>query len=181
MGQTSAAVEEAARTLVLNVGYDPVRVVPWTAAVTMLWLEKADVVSEYPAVIRSQTIEIQMPAVLRLRKRQRKTGAVRFKRRYVFARDRWTCQYCGERFVATGLTYDHVLPRARGGKTRWENIVTSCGPCNHEKANRTPEEAGMKLLKRPKKPRWMPAVIARALESGEPVPAQWEQWVQWLL
>lgn len=172
---------EGPKTLVLNVGYDPVRVVPWTAAVTMVWLEKADVVSEYDCVIRSQTIEIGMPAVLRLRKRQRKTGTVRFKRRYVFARDKWTCQYCGQRLPAEDLTYDHVVPRARGGLTRWENIATSCSPCNHRKGDRTPREAGMRLIKVPKKPRWMPSVIARALEAGEDVPAQWIQWVQWLL
>ncbi len=176
-----AAVDEVAQTLVLNVGYDPVRVIPWYRAVTLLWLEKADVVSEYDQLVRSQTIEIGVPAVLRLRKRQRKTGQVQFKRRYVFARDRWKCQYCGEKFPAQKLTYDHMIPRARGGRTTWENIVTSCEPCNHKKGDRTPKEAGLKLLKKPKKPRWMPLVIARAMESGDSVPEEWYQWVAWLL
>lgn len=169
----------AKRTLLLNVGYEPVRVVSWQRAVTMIWLDKVDVVSEYDQVLRSSTIEIQMPAVMRLRRYHPHIESVKFKRHFVYARDRWNCQFCQKRFPASQLTYDHVLPKSRGGRTTWENIVTSCSPCNHEKGDRTPEEAGMKLLKKPVKPRWFPEVIVRALEANE-VPDQWYDWISWL-
>ena len=82
---------------------------------------------------------------------------VRFTRHSVYERDRYTCQYCDHRFGkgnARQLNMDHVIPRERGGTTTWENIVTACIPCNTKKANRTPSESGMKLLRTPAKPKW---------------------------
>lgn len=81
---------------------------------------------------------------------------VRFSRLNIYARDGSTCQYCGRRFSRSELNLDHVIPRSRGGRTTWENIVCSCIPCNLKKGGNTPEEAGMKLLKRPAQPRWNP-------------------------
>lgn len=81
---------------------------------------------------------------------------VRFSRQNIFLRDQSTCQYCNQRFARTDLNLDHVIPRSRGGRTTWENVVCSCIKCNLEKGSRTPEEAGMVLAKRPTRPRWSP-------------------------
>jgi 5-methylcytosine-specific restriction endonuclease McrA len=81
---------------------------------------------------------------------------VRFSRFNIYARDDSTCQYCGRRFPRSDLNLDHVVPRSRGGSTNWENVVCSCVPCNLRKGGRTPEEAGMRLLRHPARPRWTP-------------------------
>ncbi len=81
---------------------------------------------------------------------------VRFSRFNIYARDDSTCQYCGRRFSRSELNLDHVVPRSRGGSTNWENVVCSCVPCNLRKGGRTPEEAGMRLLRHPSRPRWTP-------------------------
>ncbi len=81
---------------------------------------------------------------------------VRFSRFNIYARDDSTCQYCGRRFSRSELNLDHVVPRSRGGSTNWENVVCSCVPCNLRKGGRTPEEAGMRLLRHPARPRWTP-------------------------
>jgi 5-methylcytosine-specific restriction endonuclease McrA len=81
---------------------------------------------------------------------------VKFTRQNVFLRDKHTCQYCAKVFIERELNLDHVHPRGKGGKTHWENIVTSCIPCNTRKANRLPHEVGMRLLKEPRVPKWRP-------------------------
>lgn len=81
---------------------------------------------------------------------------VKFTRQNVFERDKNTCQYCGRKFDRKDLNLDHVIPRQQGGLTTWTNIVCSCIECNRKKANRTPEQAGMHLIRKPKKPRWRP-------------------------
>jgi 5-methylcytosine-specific restriction endonuclease McrA len=83
-------------------------------------------------------------------------GRVRFSRLNIYARDNDTCQYCGLQLSRAELNLDHVVPRAQGGRTSWENVVCSCIPCNLHKGGRTPEQAGMKLLKRATRPRWTP-------------------------
>ena len=81
---------------------------------------------------------------------------VRFSRRNIFQRDKNTCQYCGRRFSKLDLTIDHVVPRSRGGRDTWENLVLACVKCNVRKGNRTPEEAGLRLIRSPRKPSWIP-------------------------
>lgn len=83
---------------------------------------------------------------------------VKFTRHNIFERDRNTCQYCGNQFDRKELNLDHVVPRDRGGPTSWENIVCSCIPCNTRKSNKTPFEAGMSLIRKPKRPKWRPFV-----------------------
>jgi 5-methylcytosine-specific restriction endonuclease McrA len=106
-----------------------------------------------------------------LRRFRRDRQAIRFSRVNIYTRDAFTCQYCGERFDTEGLTFDHVLPRSAGGRTSWENIVTACVPCNHAKANRTPEQARMHLRRRPAKPRYLPVVTAQM--DRRYVPDEW--------
>jgi 5-methylcytosine-specific restriction endonuclease McrA len=81
---------------------------------------------------------------------------VRFTRNNVYARDRDTCQYCGRRFPRSELNLDHVVPRSQGGLSTWDNVVCSCHPCNRRKGGRTPEQSGIRLLKKPTRPAWTP-------------------------
>jgi 5-methylcytosine-specific restriction endonuclease McrA len=83
-------------------------------------------------------------------------GRVRFSRLNIYARDGDTCQYCGRKLARSELNLDHIIPRSKGGKTSWENVVCSCVPCNLQKGGRTPEQANMRLLKKPLRPRWTP-------------------------
>jgi 5-methylcytosine-specific restriction endonuclease McrA len=170
------------RTLLLNKGYEPIEIIPWQDAITLWWVTKAEILSSYEdKLLRSASITMPAPAVLRLKTSHRyRRDFVPFERHYVYARDGWRCQYCGNRFSDDDLTFDHVVPECRGGKTWWDNIVTACSSCNSYKDDRTPEEAGMTLLRRPKKPSWLPGVLALLVHKGE-VPIQWADWVDWLL
>lgn len=166
------------QTLVLDPSYRPVDVVHWTRAVTMLWEGKVEVIHEHEAEARSTYLVIKIPSVVRLvRAFRRDKKPVKFSRVNIYARDDYRCQYCGERGKMSELTYDHVLPRARGGRTDWENIVTACAECNAMKRCRTPEEAGMKLLKQPTQPKVAPAVMVRI--SRESAPEAWRDYLYW--
>jgi 5-methylcytosine-specific restriction endonuclease McrA len=93
---------------------------------------------------------------------------VRFSRINVYGRDRSTCQYCGRRFPRTDLNLDHVVPRSKGGRTTWQNVVCSCLDCNRRKGGRTPQQAGMRLIAPPRRPRWTPMVGVLAGRRGYP-------------
>ena len=159
--------------LFLDNDWQPLRVEHWTRAVTDLCLGKIEVVAySRDRAIKGVGRDYPMPAVVRiLRRFRRDRQAIRFSRINIYARDRFTCQYCAVRFLAEDLTFDHVLPRAAGGRTAWDNIVTACVPCNSRKANRTPREARMTLLRRPAKPRFLPTVTVRI--DGRHVPEEW--------
>lgn len=166
------------RTLVLDMGYQPHRIVSWKRAVTMLFEGKVEVVEEYDEDIRSVSITIKMPAVVRLLRALRgRKRAMKFSRINVMSRDKFRCQYCGRRLPMSKLNYDHVIPRSRGGRTVWENIVTACYRCNDRKGNRSPGEAGMRLLRQPVKPRSLPFVALR-FDTGS-IPDAWATWVYW--
>ena len=146
-------------TLLLNSGFEPLRVISWQRAITLLVLGKVDVVEAYDTLVRSVNHALAMPSVVRLRRYTRGSGSrVKFSRANVYRRDGLTCQYCGARPGPDALTLDHVLPRARGGRTEWTNVVAACVACNARKADRTPEQAGMKLARAPSRPTFMPAV-----------------------
>jgi len=144
-------------TLLLTPWMQPHRIVPWQTAITLLFNDKIEVIEEYDEIVRSPSISMQVPAVARLvRVVSQNKKNVKFSRINVLTRDRYTCQYCGRKLPMKELNYDHVIPRKRGGKTVWENIVTSCYPCNSRKAGRTPFEAGMKLRRQPFRPTSLP-------------------------
>jgi 5-methylcytosine-specific restriction endonuclease McrA len=108
-------------------------------------------------VVRTIHFNVRVPRVILLIFFDRlPSKEVKFTRHNVFERDAYTCQYCHQRFDSSRLNLDHVIPRERGGATSWENIVCSCMPCNSRKSNRTPQEAGLKLLHKPRKPKWRP-------------------------
>lgn len=117
---------------------------------------------------------MKLPAVVRLLysfKTIKKK--VSFTRGNILARDKWTCQYCLGRFSDSELTLDHVVARARGGKTCWENIVACCVPCNSKKGNRTPQEAGMQIRKMPTCPVWLS--LFQALLCKKQIPEKWKE------
>ena len=142
-------------TLLLNATYEPLRVVPWRKAITLWSQGKVEIVAVYDREIRSVSFSIKLPSVIRLLRRirvRRRTDYVPFSRANIYARDHYKCQYCGVHFSAADLTFDHVVPVALGGRKDWENIVTCCITCNRRKGGRTPEQAGMHLIRHPRRP-----------------------------
>lgn len=119
---------------------------------------------------------LRVPRVLHLQRYERVPKAVvRLTRRNVMLRDEHTCQYCTRRLPVRELNLDHVVPRCRGGPDSWENLVTSCRSCNLRKGRRTPDEAGMHLLKRPHKPRW--STTAQILLTEKRPYSEWEPYL----
>ncbi len=167
-------------TLLLNSTYEPLRVINWKKAITLLCQGKVEVLEVYEREIRGVSITFKLPSVLRLLtlvriKNQQKV--VKFSRSNIFARDRYCCQYCGGKFKVNELTFDHVIPISRGGKKSWENIVTGCIPCNNRKSGRTPEEAGMRLIRKPVKPKWSPSVTITI--GFRNAPESWRDYLYW--
>jgi 5-methylcytosine-specific restriction endonuclease McrA len=147
----------SSRVLVLTPWLTPYRVIGWQEAVTLWYLNKVDVLEEYDEEIVSQHVTIRKPAVIRLRRSMyRWKRGVKFNRIGVFTRDNFRCGYCGIRSAMKDLNYDHVIPRVQGGKTTWANIITACIKCNLRKGPRTPDQAGMKLLREPYRPMSLP-------------------------
>ncbi len=162
--------------LVLDQGYAPHRVVNWQRAICMVFGGKVEVLEEYDEVIRSPSLVIRMPAVVRLLKNtRRRPRVIRFSRFNVLLRDNFACQYCGETPQVRELTMDHVLPRAKGGLTRWNNVVAACRPCNHLKGSRTPEEARMELRRVPGEPRHLPSMRERL--GLNHMHEKWQTWI----
>jgi 5-methylcytosine-specific restriction endonuclease McrA len=140
--------------LVLNadfrpLSYYPLSIWPWQEVVKAVWQDRVDVVSVYDKTVRSPSMEMQLPSVISLKSYVDQDRAPAFTRFNVFLRDDFRCQYCGE---TKELTFDHVIPRSRGGRTTWENIVTACARCNLVKGGRTPAEAHMHPFHRPRRP-----------------------------
>lgn len=137
--------------LLLNQNYEPLAVCNVKKAIILIYLGKAEPIEKDSAWVRSVSTQIRLPIVIRLirfaRAPQRR---IILNRKNLLIRDNYTCQYCGRH--TQPLTVDHVVPKQFGGKDTWENLVIACLPCNNRKANRTPEQAGMKLLNPPRKP-----------------------------
>src|SRR5258705_2086691 len=138
-------------TLLLNASYEPLRIISWKKALTLLFAGKVEVIDEYDQQVHAITFAIKLPSIIRLLKyvRVKNLNRVKFSRANIYARDDYTCQYCGKKFVSEDLTFDHVVPVANGGQKRLDNIVAACFRCNHKKSGRTPEEAGMRLIRKP--------------------------------
>jgi 5-methylcytosine-specific restriction endonuclease McrA len=168
------------RTLLLTAWMQPHDVLDWQQAVKLVVDQEVDVLESYEATIKSAgnryegraPLVLNLPSVLRLRKGFKMyKGGVKYSRSNVYARDHYRCCYCGKRKAPSHLNLDHVLPRDRGGKTTWENIVTSCYDCNGKKGNRIPSEAGLTMHYQPHRP----AVLSRGqlLVDLSKVPAAW--------
>lgn len=166
-------------TLILTQGYMPHRIVAWQRAISMSVTGKVEVVETYDEVIRSVSLALNKPAVVRLtRSFKHREPKVRFSRANVLLRDDHRCQYCGEQPPPRELTFDHVVPRSQKGATSWTNIVTACRECNSRKGNRTPRQAGMELASEPVRPSSLPFKF-RQLRLGQQVPGPWKSWVWW--
>ena len=146
------------QVLILSQSYSPHRVASWQDVITELYTDKVEILETYDEVIyRNGETVIRMPAVARLlRPVAHNKKGVKFSRVNIMVRDNFTCQFCGFKGGMRELNYDHVIPRIQGGKTVWENIVTSCYPCNSKKGARTPEQAKMRLSRKPFKPKTLP-------------------------
>jgi 5-methylcytosine-specific restriction endonuclease McrA len=143
--------------LVLNadfrpLSYFPLSLWPWQEAVKAVFLDRVNILAEYDRVVRSPNFEMRLPSVISLKDYVPTARRPAFTRFNVFLRDRFACQYCGQQFPTQELTFDHVVPRSRGGRTTWENVVTACAACNLRKGNRMPAHCDMHPLKRPMQP-----------------------------
>jgi 5-methylcytosine-specific restriction endonuclease McrA len=168
------------RTLLLNATFEPLKIISWQRAITLLTQGKVEVIDFYDRDVRGVSITFKLPSILRLLKLvkiKRTSREVRFSRANIYQRDKYTCQYCGVKYPAEDLTFDHVIPQVQGGEATWENIVTACLQCNNRKGGRTPREAKMRLIRPPVKPRWMPVVT---LSIGiKNAPLSWRDYLYW--
>jgi 5-methylcytosine-specific restriction endonuclease McrA len=165
--------------LVLSPSFMPMAKVPWQRAVTLYFKNLVEVVEHHDAVIRSVTLELKVPSVVRfIRGSKPRRKAIKFSRENVYARDAGRCQYCSRPCDRSEATYDHVIPRAQGGGTHWDNIVIACVPCNQKKGGRTPEQAGMHLRTVPVKPKKLPDTMRFCMTYQKGMPLSWRQWLQ---
>ena len=167
--------------LVLNADYTPLSYYPlslwpWQTAVKALFLDRVSIVSHYEREVRSPTARLKLPSVIALKQFVKPSEFPAFTRFNLFLRDRFECQYCGS---PRDLTFDHVIPRAQGGRTTWENVATACSPCNLRKGGRTPRQAAMPLRVTPIRPtNW------HLQEHGRRFPPHylhdtWHDWLYW--
>ena len=178
--------------LVLNRNFQPVHVTNVRRAMGLLYVGLARAVDrsmetfdfaswsalgaeDGDDVLHTVSSVIRVPRVVALQLYDRVPRArVRFSRYNIYARDQDTCQYCGRHFTRAALNLDHVVPRSQGGRTTWENVVCCCVTCNLSKGGRTPEQAGLLLLRKPVRPRWTPAFRA---PSGR---VRYSEWLPFL-
>ena len=140
--------------LVLNADYRPLSYYPlslwcWQDAVKAAYMDRVDIVAEYDHYVHSPTVRFRIPSVVVLKDYVKPQKRVAFTRFNLFLRDGFCCQYCGAR---GDLTFDHVVPRASGGVTSWQNVVAACSPCNLKKGSKSLKRAGMSLARKPRCP-----------------------------
>ncbi|WP_117237516.1 HNH endonuclease [Thermus sediminis] len=166
---------DAPRVLVLNAGYEVLGLASVKRSVLLVLSGGAEMLAESGRFLHTPSTLIPVPSVIRLKRFVRRgPSRIPLNRRNVLRRDRYTCQYCGRQ--GGELTVDHVLPRSRGGRSAWENLVAACRACNLRKGDRTPEEAGMRLLRPPKPPR-----IPLFLSDLKEIPEAWRCYLEALL
>ena len=162
------------RVLVLNASYEPINVCTVRRAVVLVLKERAEVLERSDRDLHAESITVARPAVIRLMtyvRVPRDAHSRKITRRAIFARDGWTCQYCG-----TGhgtLTVDHVIPRSKGGSSAWDNIVTCCAPCNRRKGDHLPKSVGMHPKRKPSPP--SPTIFVHVAVTR--VPDTWQQYL----
>ena len=140
--------------LVLNADFRPLSYYPlslwnWQDAIRASISNRVNIIAEYDEVVRSPSIEIKIPSVVVLKHYIRPTSASAFTRFNLFLRDEFKCQYCGSK---GDMTFDHIVPRSKGGRTTWENVVASCQKCNLRKGSKSIKNAGLRLRQKPIKP-----------------------------
>ena len=166
-------------TLLLNYTYKPLRVITLRRALKMIFKGKVEVIEEYSEDINLVSFAIKAPSIIRLLHFVKRDGITepRFSRYNIFARDEFECQYCGKKFCASELTWDHIIPRRLGGESSWENVVTSCVLCNSIKGGRCLGDCGLKLRRKPVKPRYIPYLF---FSFGiKKLPETWLDYIYW--
>jgi 5-methylcytosine-specific restriction endonuclease McrA len=165
--------------LVLNADYRPLSYYPlstwsWQDAVKAVYMERVEVVAEYEQAVHSPSFEMRLPSVISLKEYVQQDRSPAFTRFNLFLRDGFKCAYC---HATDDLTFDHVVPRSKGGKTTWENIVTACSPCNLKKGGRSLRDAGMNPRRAPRRP-----TMHELQAMGRKFPPHHlhESWVDWL-
>ncbi len=178
---TAAAIPtpENSPALVLNADFRPLSYYPlslwsWQEAVKAVFLDRVNIVSEYDHCVHSPSFEMRLPSVVSLKTYVKPALYPAFTRFNVFLRDRFTCQYCGS---PDELTFDHVVPRSRGGQTRWDNVVAACSTCNLKKANALPRACGMHPQQKPYRP-----TVHELHRNGRAFPPNYlhESWLDYL-
>jgi 5-methylcytosine-specific restriction endonuclease McrA len=162
------------RVLVLNASYEPINVCTVRRAAVLILKQRAEILEHSERFLHAESLTLPRPVVIRLItyvRIPRDAHRRKITRRAVFARDRWTCQYCGQE--RGNLTVDHVIPRSKGGESSWDNIVTCCAPCNRRKGDRLPRQANMVPTSAPKAPS---ATIFIHVATPS-IPAAWEQYL----
>jgi 5-methylcytosine-specific restriction endonuclease McrA len=165
--------------LVLNadfrpLSYYPLSLWPWQEAIKAAYLERVDIIAEYDHYVHSPTTRIRVPSVVVLKEYVRPQRTVAFTRFNLFLRDEFRCQYCG---THGDLTFDHVIPRAAGGITSWQNVVAACSPCNLRKGSKSLRQASMQLRKPALRPE-----VSQLQNSGRKFPPNFlhESWMDFL-
>jgi 5-methylcytosine-specific restriction endonuclease McrA len=170
----SSVTRRSATVLVLNATFEPINVCTVRRATVLILKAKAELLERGEGVLHSERMTLDRPIVIRLItyvRVPRDAHRRKITRKAVLARDSWTCQYCGS--TKPGLTVDHVIPRSRGGKSVWENIVASCASCNRRKGNRLPREIQMHPRSNPRPPG--PTVFIRI--ASPTIPVAWKQYL----
>ena len=170
--------------LVLNADFRPLSYFPlsvwgWQEAVKAVFLERVAIIQEYDQMISSPSLEMKLPSVIALKDYVVQSRNPAFTRFHVFLRDRFCCQYCAKAFPAHQLTFDHVIPRSRGGRTSWENVVSACTKCNLMKANKMPSSSGLYPITKPVVPS-----LYQLQENGRAFPPNhlhhsWADYLYW--
>jgi 5-methylcytosine-specific restriction endonuclease McrA len=173
-GRPAQRTGSSGRVLVLNASYEPINVCTVRRAAVLILKNRAEILEEGDWALHAENLTLVRPVVIRLLayvRIPRDAHRRKITRRAVFARDRWTCQYCGHE--RGNLTVDHVVPRSKGGQSTWDNIVTCCAPCNRRKGDRLPRQANMVPARAPK----APSATIFIHVATPTIPAAWEQYL----
>ncbi len=170
--------------LILNadfrpLSYFPLSLMSWQDAVRVTLTDRVNVISEYDRVVRSPSLELNLPSVVSLKRYIPQSRRPAFTRFNVFLRDRFACQYCSTALPVQELTFDHVVPRSQGGRTTWRNVVSACSICNLQKGGRTPSQSGMVPKRAPR-----PPSLAALQQNGRMFPPNflhdsWRDFLYW--
>jgi len=170
--------------LVLNADYRPLSYFPlsvwsWQDTIKAVFLDRVQIISEYETEVHSPGLRLKLPSVIALKEYIPTYRHPAFTRFNVFLRDRFTCQYCGHKFPTNDLTFDHVIPRSKGGKTTWQNVVTACGGCNLRKGSKLCHEVHMFPRQKPFAPN-----AVQLQEHGRAFPphylhTSWRDYLYW--
>ncbi len=175
---------DSSPSLILNADYQPLSYFPlsllgWQDTIKAVFLERVNIIAEYDHKIHSAYTSIKLPSVISLKKYIPIKTNVPFTRFNLFLRDMFRCQYCNNRFNASELTFDHVISRANGGKSSWENVVAACYSCNNKKGSLSCKQANMFIKRVPKKPTYIELRKRGRLFPPNYLHKSWNDYLYW--